>query len=60
LVAKAALEAQAKLVLNTDTHEPENLFTKESIEETLSSAGLKSDYFNIMQKNSQEIINKRS
>jgi histidinol phosphatase-like PHP family hydrolase len=60
LVAAAALKAGAKLVLNTDSHNGDNLMTKEIIDETLSLAGLKEGYFEVMQKNSQEIINKRS
>ena len=55
-VAEVALKKKAKLVLNTDSHSPENLLTKELIAQVLSDAGLPSDYYDIMQKNSAEII----
>lgn len=59
-VAKVALKKKAKLVLNTDTHSPENLLSKELVSQVLSDAGLPSNYYDIMQKNSLEIIeNKR-
>ena len=57
-VAQTALKAGAKLVLNTDTHTPENLLTAQTILATLESAGLPQDYYGIMQKNSLEIISK--
>ena len=57
-VAKIALETGAKLVLNTDTHSPENLLTSALITATLKDAGLPDDYYKIMQANSQEIISK--
>ncbi|GMO51211.1 MAG: histidinol phosphate phosphatase domain-containing protein [Candidatus Endomicrobiellum trichonymphae] len=55
-VAEVALKKKAKLVLNTDTHSPENLLSKELIAKVLSDAGLSSNYYDIMQKNSLEII----
>ena len=57
-VAELALKYGAKLVLNTDTHEPENLMDQDKIQNTLLSAGLDLKYFEIMQKNSIEFINK--
>lgn len=57
-VASAALKANAKLVLNTDTHMPENLLTKEMIIKTLNDAGLSQDYYRVMRENSLEIIKK--
>ncbi|MCL2390312.1 MAG: histidinol phosphate phosphatase domain-containing protein [Endomicrobia bacterium] len=57
-VAEIALKAGAKIVLNTDTHTPENILTPELIEKTLSEAGLTADYYRTMQKNSLEIISK--
>ena len=55
-VAKLAKRCGAKLVLNTDTHTPENLLTMELIAETLIACGLpKTDYV-IMQKNAKELI----
>jgi histidinol phosphatase-like PHP family hydrolase len=60
-VAEVALKKKAKLVLNTDTHSPENLLSEELIAQVLSNAGLPSNYYDIMQKNSLEIIeNKRA
>lgn len=55
-VAMLALECDAKLVLNTDSHEPENLMDKMKIEDTLKQSGLGLDYFNIMQQNSYHIV----
>ncbi len=57
-VADAALKAGAKLVLNTDTHTPENLLTEAAILSTLEGAGLPCDYYGIIQKNSIEIVSK--
>ncbi|MDR1952107.1 MAG: histidinol phosphate phosphatase domain-containing protein [Elusimicrobiota bacterium] len=57
-VAATALEAKSKLILDTDTHTPENLMSKELIIKTLSQAGLPAEYFEIMQKHSLEIISK--
>ena len=51
-----ALECGAKLVLNTDSHEPQNLLDKIKIENTLKQSGLNLDYFNIMQQNSYTIV----
>jgi len=55
-VASLALECGAKLVLNTDSHEPENLMDKLKIENTLKQSGLDLEYFNIMQQNSYDIV----
>lgn len=55
-VASLALKYGAKLVLNTDSHEPENLMDKEKIEKTLKQAGLTIEYFNTMQQNSYDIV----
>jgi histidinol phosphatase-like PHP family hydrolase len=57
-VASIGLAAGAKLVLNTDTHTPENLLTHETILKTLAGAGLPENYYETMQKNSREIISK--
>jgi histidinol phosphatase-like PHP family hydrolase len=57
-VAKVALENKANLVMNTDTHTLEQLFTKSLIENVLSDSALPADYFNEMKKNSLEIVNK--
>ncbi|MDR3256241.1 MAG: histidinol phosphate phosphatase domain-containing protein [Endomicrobium sp.] len=57
-VAEVALKKKAKLVLNTDTHTPENFLTKDLISQVLLEAGLPYNYYDIMQKNSLEIIGK--
>jgi histidinol phosphatase-like PHP family hydrolase len=57
-VAAAALNAGAKMVLNTDTHVPENLFTREIILQTLSESGLPAHYYETMLQNAREILNK--
>ncbi|MDR1696295.1 MAG: histidinol phosphate phosphatase domain-containing protein [Endomicrobium sp.] len=57
-VAETALKAGARLVLNTDTHTPENILTAEIIEKTLSESGLPADYYGIMRQNSLEIVSK--
>lgn len=57
-VAEVALKANAKIVLNTDTHTPDNLFSKDIIEKTLTDSGIKLDYYDIMLKNSKEIVSK--
>ena len=55
-VATLALKYGAKLVLNTDSHEPENLMDKNKVENTIKLSGLSLDYFNIMQQNSYNIV----
>ncbi|MDR3330733.1 MAG: histidinol phosphate phosphatase domain-containing protein [Endomicrobium sp.] len=55
-VALIAIKKNAKLVLNTDTHMPENLLTQSLILQTLLDSGLPANYYDIMQKNSQEIV----
>ncbi|MDR2436701.1 MAG: histidinol phosphate phosphatase domain-containing protein [Endomicrobium sp.] len=57
-VAQIALKNKAKLVMNTDTHEPEHLLTEKRVIEVLLSAGLTDKFFDEMQKNSLEIVNK--
>ncbi|MDR1928884.1 MAG: histidinol phosphate phosphatase domain-containing protein [Endomicrobium sp.] len=57
-VAKVAINKKAKLILNTDTHKPKDLLTKDLMVQTLLSAKLYVDYYKIMQKNSYEIISK--
>ncbi|MDR2666036.1 MAG: histidinol phosphate phosphatase domain-containing protein [Endomicrobium sp.] len=56
-VVEIALNKKAKLVLDTDTHNPENLLTKELIAQILSDSGLPGYYYDIMQKNALEIVN---
>lgn len=57
-VALTAKKHNAKLVLNTDTHVPENLLNKEKIAKVLSLSGLIMSDFKKMQENSFKIIRK--
>jgi len=57
-VAALALEHGAKLVLNTDSHSPEDLMDVSKIEKTLCDSAIDLKYFEIMQKNSQNIIDR--
>lgn len=55
-VAKLAQKIGAKLVMDTDTHEPEDLLNEKKIEEILKDAKLDySDFFE-MQKNAENLI----
>ena len=55
-VAKVARIAGAKLVLNTDSHTPENLITKDFAKEILSGAGLDKEEITQVFKNSEELV----
>lgn len=57
-VAKLALEIGAKLVLNTDSHEPSDLITIGHASAVIRGAGLSPDYVQIMFNNSDQIIQK--
>ncbi|MGB9595282.1 MAG: histidinol phosphate phosphatase domain-containing protein [Candidatus Poribacteria bacterium] len=57
-VAKLALEIGAKLVLNTDSHEPSDLITKDHASTVIKGAGLNPDYIQIMFNNSDQIVQK--
>ena len=46
----------AKLVLNTDTHSPDNLISDEEAKEFLTSLGLVSEEINTIFRNSQNIV----
>lgn len=54
-VAKIARLAGAKLILNTDSHIPDNLITKKFAEEILSGAGLDNKEIAQAFKNSEEL-----
>jgi putative hydrolase len=54
-VAKMAVAAGAKLVIDTDTHEPGDLITREFAEIVLRGAGLVSDQVAAAFKNSKEL-----
>ena len=55
-VAKLALEMGAKLVLDTDSHEPSDLITMEHALAVIRGAGLDADYAQIMFSNSDQIV----
>jgi putative hydrolase len=55
-VAKLAKQYGAKLVLNTDTHTPENLLTMQLVIETLVESGLQKTDYIVMQKNAKELL----
>ncbi len=55
-VAVTAKKAGAKLVLNTDSHEPEDLMSGEKIKKTLAAAGLTRRDFIKMQENARCLI----
>jgi len=57
-VAKLALEMGAKLVLDTDSHEPSDLITTEHASAVIRGAGLSPDYVQIMFGNSDQVIQK--
>jgi histidinol phosphatase-like PHP family hydrolase len=55
-VAALALKFKAKLVLNSDTHEPENLLTEQRIQEILQKAGLTEKNYKTMLANSLKLV----
>lgn len=57
-VAKLALEIGAKLILNTDSHEPSDLITIELASAVIKGAGLNPDFIQIMFNNSYQLIQK--
>jgi histidinol phosphatase-like PHP family hydrolase len=57
-VASLAKKYGARMVLDTDTHEPDNLLSKEKIQRVLRLSGLSHADFSAMQKNSFEIAQK--
>src|SRR3989339_1085879 len=54
-VAKLAKEYGAKLIINTDTHQPENLLNKTKIKNILKETHLNSDDFKEIQKNAYKL-----
>ncbi|MDR3071431.1 MAG: histidinol phosphate phosphatase domain-containing protein [Endomicrobium sp.] len=57
-VAQVAFKMKSKLVLNTDSHTPDDFLTIDLIAQVLIDAGLSNDYYDVMQKNSQEIVDR--
>ncbi|MBD3181789.1 histidinol phosphate phosphatase domain-containing protein [Candidatus Poribacteria bacterium] len=57
-VAKLALDFGAKLVLNTDSHDPSNLITRENAIRVAKGAGLKDKQMDEMFNNSKKLVEK--
>ena len=57
-VVKMARLAGAKLVLNTDSHAPDNLITKDFAEKVLLGAGLDKKEIAVVFKNSEELVSR--
>ncbi len=55
-VARVCLGAGAKLVLNSDAHEPEDLLTPELAEKVVLGAGLSRNEFRALEKHSTRLI----
>lgn len=55
-VAKLAAEAGAKLVINTDTHEPSDLISRDQALKIVLGAGLTEADFNLMQQNASAFL----
>jgi len=55
-VASMAKKCGAKLILNTDTHMPEDLLTNDKVKKVLDMSGLSEKDYKIMKQNSFEII----
>ncbi|MGB5157443.1 histidinol phosphate phosphatase domain-containing protein [Desulfobacterium sp. N47] len=55
-VAKLALRTGAKLVINTDTHEPSDLIGRKQAIKVVCGAGLTENDFNIMQQNASVFL----
>jgi histidinol phosphatase-like PHP family hydrolase len=54
-VAKVARKAGAKLVINTDTHTPDNLITKDFASTVLYGAGIEKKEAEVVFKNSKDL-----
>jgi putative hydrolase len=60
LVARAALAAGAKLVIDTDTHTPDNLITRERAFKVIMGAGLTETQANEVLANNEALLEKLS
>ncbi len=58
-VARIAFEAGAKLVINTDSHAPDDLITKGFAWTVLHAAGIEEDDIEQVFRNSEELLNKK-
>ncbi len=59
-VARLAKEFGAPLVLDTDSHSPENLLNEEIIAATLAMSGLGKKDFRVMQDNARRLVSRRT
>ena len=57
-VAKVALQARARLVINTDTHAPDDLISREQAEKICRGSGLDADEFKKIRENSEFLAGK--
>jgi len=55
-VAEMAKKYGAKIILNTDTHMPDDLLTTEKVKKVLEMSGLSDKDYKVMKQNSFEII----
>jgi len=54
--AETALRNNCKLVLNTDSHMPENLLDEEKIKSVMAQCGFKLDFYQKLRENSLELV----
>jgi len=57
-VARAAIKSGAGLVLNSDTHSPDNMMTEEFARHVLEGAGLPATAFCVVMSNAQRLLEK--
>ena len=57
-VAKTAAKSGAEMILNSDTHSPENIMTEEFARKVLEGAGLPSDLFSVVLSNARRLLEK--
>lgn len=58
-VAALALKCNTRMVLNTDSHQPDDLMTDEKIAKALKLSGLSAKDHKVMIENSYNIVNRR-
>lgn len=57
-VAKASAKSGAGLILNSDTHSPENIMTEEFARKVLQGAGLPSNSYTVVLSNARRLLEK--
>ncbi|MDD5687564.1 MAG: histidinol phosphate phosphatase domain-containing protein [Elusimicrobia bacterium] len=55
-ISKLAKKYNANLILNTDSHQPKDLLSREKINDILKESKLNYDYFEKMQKNARKLL----